>query len=178
MACDITAGRKEPCKNTIGGLHNVYFVNFKPELFAVAAGEATLTVDPLVDKAFKYQLKADGNNFEEAFASDKNTGVTLFTQTVSLVLKKQDLQTNNEVKLLAWGSPHVIVEDRNGNFRVAGIVDGMDVTGGSIMTGGAKADFNGYNITLLAEEVEPAPYLSATSITALEGIVVEGTPPA
>lgn len=183
MACDITAGRLEPCKNTIGGLRNVYFIN-KPlkSPYTLLGGEVTaINTDPLTDgitQAFRYELKADGNNFEEGFASDKNTGVTLFTQTVSLVLKKQDLQTNNEVKLLAWGSPHVIVEDRMGNFRLAGISDGADVTGGSIVTGGARADFNGYNITLMAEEVEPAPFLSEAAITALQGIVVEGAPPA
>lgn len=177
MACDITAGRLEPCKNTIGGLRNVYFINFDDDAFTVANGEVT-GLDIGVTAAYKYELRADGNNFEESFASDKNTGVTLFTQNVSLVLKKQDLQTNNEVKLLAYGRPHVIVEDYNGNFRVAGITEGADVTGGSIVTGGAKADFNGYNITLTAEEAEPAPFLDAATITTLEGIVVEGTEPA
>lgn len=178
MACDITAGRLEPCKNTIGGLRNVYFIN-KPlvDPFTIVAGEITaintVALSDGITQAFRYELKADGNNFEEGFASDKNTGVTLFTQTVSLVLKKQDLQTNNEVKLLAWGSPYVIVEDRMGNFRVVGLSDGADVTGGSIVTGGAKADFNGYNITLVAEEVEPAPFLATTAITELLAIVVE-----
>lgn len=171
MACDITAGRLEPCKNTIGGLRNVYFINFNKDAFTVAGGEVT-ALDDSVTQAFRYELKADGNNFEESFASDKNTGVTLFTQTVSLVLKKQDLQTNNEVKLLAWGSPHVIVEDRMGNFRVVGLTEGADVTGGSIVTGGAKSDFNGYNITLVGEEVEPAPFLDAATIEALKAIEV------
>ena len=177
MACDITAGRLEPCKNTIGGLRNVYFLNFNKDAFTIVDGEVT-AFDVSVTQAFRYELKADGNNYEEGFSSDKNTGVTLFTPTISLVLKKQDLQTNNEIKLLAWGRPHVIVEDRMGNYRVAGHTEGADVTGGSIVTGGAKSDFNGYNITMVAEEVEPAPFLSAEAITALQAIVVEGAPPA
>ena len=28
MACDLTLGRKEPCKDVVGGLKNVYFVDF------------------------------------------------------------------------------------------------------------------------------------------------------
>jgi hypothetical protein len=28
MACDITLGRTEPCKDSVGGINAVYFVNF------------------------------------------------------------------------------------------------------------------------------------------------------
>jgi hypothetical protein len=175
MACDITAGRLEPCKNTIGGLKNVYFINYAGEApFTILNGEVTAIDTITVTAAYKYELRADGNTFEEAFASDKNTGVTLFTQSLNLVLKKQDTQTHNEVRLLANGRPQVVVEDRNGNFMLAGLSEGMDVTGGSIVTGGAKADFNGYNLTFTAEEKEPSPFLDSASITSLEGIAVAG----
>lgn len=175
MACDISAGRLEPCKNTVGGLKNVYFINYAgTEPFTVTDGEITAIDTVTVTAAYKYELRADGNNFEEAMASDKNTGVTLFTQTLNLVLKQQDKQTHNEVKLLAHGRPQVVVEDRNGNFMLAGYSDGMDVTGGSIVTGGAKSDFNGYNLTLTAEEGAPSLFLDATSVSSLEGIAVAG----
>jgi hypothetical protein len=29
MACDINAGRKEPCKDVVGGITAVYFVNYR-----------------------------------------------------------------------------------------------------------------------------------------------------
>jgi len=28
MACGINLGRKEPCKDVVGGLRNVYFINY------------------------------------------------------------------------------------------------------------------------------------------------------
>ena len=28
MACDLTLGRKEPCKDVVGGIKNLYFVDF------------------------------------------------------------------------------------------------------------------------------------------------------
>jgi len=173
MACDLTAGRKEPCKNTIGGLRNVYFINYQADAFTILAGEVT-AMDIGVTAAYKYELRADGNTLEEAVVSDKNTGVTLFTQTLNLVLKQQDIQTHNEVKLLAHGRPYVIVEDNNGNFKLAGQSEGMDVSGGSIVTGGAKADFNGYNLTMTAMEAEGTPFLDAATITSLQAIEVVG----
>ena len=30
MACDLSLGRKEPCKDVVGGIKNVYFVDFLP----------------------------------------------------------------------------------------------------------------------------------------------------
>jgi len=173
MACDIVAGRKEPCKNTIGGLRNIYFINYVADAFTILDGEVT-GIDVGVTSAFKYELRADGNTLEEAVDSNKNTGVTLFTQTLNIVLKQQDLATHNEVKLLAHGRPYVIVEDNNGNFKLAGASEGMDVSGGSIVTGGAKADFNGYNLTLTAMEAAGTPFLDESTITSIQGIEVTG----
>ena len=34
MACNLTAGRNEPCKDSIGGLHGVYFLNFSTGSFS------------------------------------------------------------------------------------------------------------------------------------------------
>jgi len=173
MACDLTAGRKEPCKNTIGGLRNVYFINYLADAFTILDGEVT-AMDVGVTAAYKYELRADGNTLEESVVSDKNTGVTLFTQTLNLVLKQQDLATHNEVKLLAHGRPYVVVEDNNGNFKLAGQSEGMDVSGGSIVTGGEKADFNGYNLTMTAMEASGTPFLDSATITSLKNIEVVG----
>jgi hypothetical protein len=175
MASDITMGRLEPKKNTIGGLKSVYFIPYAGEAPYTITDSLVTAIDTLtVTAAYKYDLRADGNTFEEPFASDKNTGVTLFSPALNLVLKKQDTQTHNEVRLLANGRPQIVVEDRNGNFYLVGVSDGMDVTGGSIVTGGAKGDFNGYNLTFTGEEKAPSPFLDAAAITELEGIAVAG----
>jgi len=75
---------------------------------------------------------------------------------LSLNLKKQDLTTHKEVKLLAHGRPKVIVRDNNGNFFLMGYEHGADVNGGNIVTGSAFGDFTGYNLTLQAMEKAPA----------------------
>ena len=41
---------------------------------------------------------------------------------------------------MAYGRPHIAVEDRNGNFLLCGLEHGMEVTGGSIATGTAFGD--------------------------------------
>ena len=43
MACDLTRGRKEPCKDVVGGLKAVYFTDFGD------LGTVTQTADEITD---------------------------------------------------------------------------------------------------------------------------------
>ena len=175
MACDISKGRLEPCKNSIGGLKAVYFVNFGD------LGDATydLTDTDVIDSfdgtpdAYKYDLKGD-STYEETINSDRNTGTSFFTQTLTLNLKKLTKADHKELKLLIHGRTHVIVEDNNGNLFIAGLTRGMDVTGGSITTGAALGDMSGYSLTLEGEEPVPANFLGG-EMAAVGFTVVLGT---
>jgi hypothetical protein len=72
-------------------------------------------------------------------------------------LSKED---NKELKLMAYGRPHIVVEDRNGNCMLAGLEHGMDVTGGTIATGTAFGDMSGYSLTLSGQELEPSNFIA------------------
>jgi len=159
MACDLTLGRKEPCKDVIGGLKAIYFTDFGD------LGTATLTDDVITDltgnfSAFKYELKGN-SSFEQAITSSRENGTTFFDQTLTLTLKKLSKEDNKEIKLLAYGRPHVAVEDYNGNVFVMGLENGAEVTGGTIVTGAAMGDLSGYTLTLNAQEKLPANFVDA-----------------
>ena len=89
---------------------------------------------------------------------------------MTLALKKQTKASANELALIVKARPIVVVQDRMNNYRIVGISDGTVATG-SIVSGGAKADFNGYNLTLTATEVLPAPTLDSATVTALLALV-------
>jgi hypothetical protein len=176
MSCNIGKGRTEPCKNSLGGLKNAFFANFDEAdgAFTVAASQVTDIAVGLTT-VYKWDLLADGNTLEEVMVADENTGTRVNTQTLTLAIKKQDYQTAEQIDLIAAGRPVVIVQDRNDNYKVLGITEGMNLTSGSAASGGAKADFNGYNLTLVAEENKNAPFLDAASVTALLALV-DATP--
>ena len=159
MACDLTKGRKEPCKDVVGGLKSVYFTDFGD------LGTVTKVDDEITDLsgtfvAYKYELKG-GSSFEQAITSSRENGTTYFEQTLNLTLKKLSKEDNKEIKLLAYGRPHIAVEDYNGNVFLMGLAHGAEVTGGSVVTGAAMADLSGYTLTFVAQEVEPANFLTA-----------------
>jgi len=180
MACDLTKGRKEPWKDVVGGLKAVYFTDFGDY------GTVTETDDEITDMtgtfvAFKYELKGN-SSFEQTITSSRENGTTFFEQTLNLTLKKLSKEDNKELKLLAYGRPHVAVEDYNGNVFVMGLQHGADVTGGTVSTGAAMADLSGYTLTLSAQELKPANFVASPTaadpfagMTSATVTVTEGT---
>ncbi len=175
MAYDLSLGRLEPCKSFVGGLKAVYFVNW---------GDATgytydvtdtdeITAVAGTPSAYKYELKG-ANTFTQNVVTSREAGTTYYEQVLELTFKGLTVKTNKELKILAYGRPQVLVEDNNGNIFYAGLENGMDVTGGTVVTGGAMGELNGYTLTLTGQEKVPANFLGAT-ITAAGLTIVEGT---
>jgi hypothetical protein len=163
MACDLTLGRIEPCKDSVGGLKNLYFVNYG-DLGAITYDETNTDVIDAVagtPDAYKYEIKG-ASSFTQNIQSSRDTGTTAFEQVIEVTLKKLSIADHKELKILAFGRPHVIIEDNNGNFFLAGLEHGADVTGGTIVTGTAMSDLSGYTLTLTGMEKAPANFLGDT----------------
>ena len=163
MACDLSLGRLEPCKDSVGGLKNLYFVNFG-DLGAITY-DATNTdvIDAIAGtpNAYKYEIKG-ASSFTQNIQSSRETGTTAFEQVLEVTLKKLSIADHKELKILAYGRPHVIIEDNNGNYFLSGLEHGMDVTGGTIVTGAAMSDLSGYTLSLTGMEKKPANFLGDT----------------
>ena len=161
MSCDtISLGRIEPCKDSVGGLKAIYFVPFGTLGTITPDATNTDVIDTVsgTPDAFRYDLKGT-STFTQNIQSSRETGTTAFEQVLEVTLKKLSVSDHKEIKLLSYGRPHAIVEDYNGNFFLAGLEHGMDVTGGTIVTGGAMSELSGYTLTLTGMEKVPANFL-------------------
>ncbi len=175
MACLLTDGRTEPCKDKVGGLKAVYFINFEPLTITYDSTD-TDVVDDIKQSdgttnvtGFKYVLRG-ANSFDQSIVASRDNGTAFFEQTLNLTLKGLDKSMHKELKLMAYGRPHVIVEDNNGSFFLMGAENGAEVTGGTIVSGTAMGDLYGYTITLSAQEKVPANFFDA-GITDLSTIM-------
>jgi len=163
MACDISLGRIEPCKDSVGGLNAIYFVNYG-DLGAITYDVTnTDVIDGVAGtpSAYKYELKGT-STFTQNIQSSRDNGTTAFEQVLEVTLKKLSIADHKEIKLLSYGRPHVLIEDNNGNVFVAGLEHGMDVTGGTVVTGAAMGDLSGYTLTLTGMEKVPSNFLGDT----------------
>jgi len=175
MACDITAGRLDVCKTSIGGLKAVYFINDGEVTEVFYDGTNTDAINEIAGtaNAYKYDLKGT-NSFEQTVNSSRENGTTFYEQSLKLTLNKLTMKDHKELKLLTYGKPQVIVEDNNGNLFYCGLKRGMEVTAGTIVTGTALGDASGYTLELKGEEPVPANFIVGTLAT-VGFTVVSGT---
>ena len=164
MACDLTHGRLEVCKEFVGGIKAVYFIPYGV-LGAITYGttDASDKISTIAGtmSLYKYELKG-ANSFEQTITSSRENGTTFVEQTLTFTIKGLDASTTKQMKLLAWGRPHVVIKTNANNFFLAGLEHGMDVTTGLIANGTAMGDLNGYTLTLVGQEAIPANHLLVT----------------
>lgn len=173
--CDISLGRLEPCKTSVGGLKAVYIMNNGDATGVTydATDTDAITAIAGTPTGYKYDLKGN-SSFEQTINSSRENGTTFFTQTLNLTLKSITAKDLKQIKLLAYGRPQIIVEDNNGKLFYAGLKNGMEVTGGTIVTGAAMGDLSGFTLTIVGEEPVPANII-LTSLTTAGVTIVVGT---
>jgi hypothetical protein len=174
MACNLSAGRNEVCKESVGGIQGVYFINFTTGSFTKNAG-GEVTAVPSGSTLYYYELKGT-SAYTETVNSSRETGTTFFSQELVLNLKKLTNEMTTQLKLMAYGRPQVIIWTMNGDALLVGEKEGADVTAGTIQTGGAMGDLYGYSVTLTGQERLPAAFLSgSTTTSALGGLTANYT---
>jgi len=181
MSCDIIAGRTEQCKDAVSGLHAIYMVNYGdvdfPALNQYGTNDNTDQIVAVQTTTafsiYKFELKG-ANSFEQAINSSRENGTTFFEQTLTVQLKRKDVKSTKNVKLISYGRPRIIVHARGDQFFLMGLDQGCDVSAGSISSGSALGDFNGYSLTFTGMEELPANFINCTNETELKLLLQNG----
>lgn len=167
MACNLSAGRNEVCKESVGGIQGVYFINYTTGSFTKNVnGEVTAV--PSGSTLYYYELKGT-SAYTETVNTSRENGTTFFSQELVLNLKKLTNEMTTQLKLMAYGRPQIIVWTMNGDALLVGEREGADVTAGTIQTGAAMGDLYGYSVTFTGQEKLPAAFLSGSSTTSALG---------
>ena len=177
MACNLTAGRLVDCKDQIGGLKTIYFAK---SYCANIETVDTLTADSFImtsggfatwdiasgstTTVYQYDLRPNLSSMTINVNSDPSTGTTFFTQTLSITLQKLDAATSYQLRLLAYNRAQAFVLDSNDNLYLLGYNNGLDVTGGTIVSGAGKGDMSGYTLEFSAEEKIPLIHISQATL--------------
>lgn len=163
MSCNLSQGRQEVCKESVGGLQGVYFLNYTTASFT-KNGSGQITALPSGSTVYYYELKGT-SAYTETVNTSRENGTTFFSQELTLNLKKLTNEMTTQLKLMAYGRPQIVVWTMNGDALLVGEREGADVTAGTISTGGALGDLYGYSITFTGQEQLPAAFLSGSTTT-------------
>ena len=159
MACLLTTGRKLPCKSAFGGIKKVLFADYGTIATVVvdaSTKEATFTDASPAPVWFEFDVKGN-SSLETTVTSSRENGTTFYTQTLNLTLTYLDAKTQAELQLLAVSRPYIVVEDYYSNRFLCGFENGMEVTGGTVVTGAAAGDLSGFTLVFEGME-ETAPF--------------------
>ena len=97
MSCEISLGRLEGCKDQIGGLNAIYFVNFGDAESWTVSDETITAISATTPSAYKYDLRGN-SSFDQSLTSSRENGTTFAEQTLTVSLKKQDAASKSDLE--------------------------------------------------------------------------------
>lgn len=169
MACALTQDFNLDCRDSIGGVKEVYIIEIGNVSAVTEASGVVSAITKSTGKFFrKYSLIRQTSHFEDTGAISEANGTNFINQTGELIINKKQANTRNEVMLLAKNNLAFVVIDLNGKGwlfgREYGLVLGAYVAG----TGTAWGDRNGYTLPFAGSEREPSPEVSLSCIATLQ----------
>lgn len=170
----ITSGLTKSCDTNAGGVNKLYITDYENVLTttvsATSSGDWISSVGMTASTKF-YEVQTNKNvcNFTESVAIDLNNGTTFFNQVVSIVLSRRETAKRAFIEKLVAGQKQlaIIVLDSNGIYWFFGLDEGAYVTAIEGGSGTAKADANGYTVTLTAMEPDQAYQVNPSIISGL-----------
>lgn len=169
MGCTLlTRGRVLNCNRISGGIRAVYFavLDQVTELGydTTVAPNQVREINKIVmgdNDIYRYLLPVGASNFVDTIVGSRENGTVYYTPVVNIIYNRLSKEDQAELKLLASTKTIVFCELNqklaNGHnvITAMGMVNGMELNAGTVDSGTAWGDRNGYSLTLDGQEVEP-----------------------
>jgi len=179
MACTvITKGRGLDCNRISGGVKNIYFGvydQFTAPITTTGIVEASGEITDIEMVAgtgsglFRYTTPLGVASLSETITGSRDNGTIFYTPTVNVILNRLTKEDQNEIKLLGQTKLVVFAELNatlaNGHNVIVGlgVTNGMELNAGTMDSGAAFGDRNGYTLTF--DGLEPAPFAMVADYT-------------
>jgi hypothetical protein len=168
MACALTQGYTLDCRDSLGGITEVYFIASSDVTSTTeASGVITALVKATGKRFYKYELTKGTSMFTETVASNVQNGTLYYTTELTIILNKLQANTRNEILLLGQNRLVSVAKDNNGKYWYLGKTRALDLTAGSAATGTAEGDRSGYTLTFAGAEPNLAPEVNSATAAAL-----------
>jgi len=169
----LTKGRELDCSRISGGVRYLYFGVYDQFLTPIetagiiqSGGTVTDIQMPSASVIYRYTMPLGASSVSETITGSTENGTIFYTPTVNVMLNKLTAADQNEIKLL--GQTKVVIfaqlnetlaNDHN-TIICLGASNGMSLNAGSMDTGAAWGDRNGYTLTFDGLEPIPFPFVA------------------
>jgi hypothetical protein len=190
MACTaLTKGRGLDCNRISGGVKQIYFSVYSDLGNTDWAYDSTHpleidTIDWNSKSIYKYVMPLGVASVTDTITGSTENGTIFYTPTVNIMLNKLTKEDQNQIKILAQGKVRIFVQlnERLANehdvILAMGMVNGLDLNTGTMDSGGAFGDRNGYTLTFTGLEPDPMAFLEDYTTAPFDnsGFTNEGSP--
>ena len=168
MACALTQGYVLDCRDSLGGIVEVYFIEAGNVTSVTEASGNISAITKASGKVFrKYELVKDTSMMNQTLTANVQNGTVFYAQELQIVLNKLQTNTRNEILLLAQNSLVAIVKDSNAAYWYLGKTRSIDLTTGTAGSGTAQGDRSGFQLTFTGSEPALAPSVTSGIIAGL-----------
>lgn len=168
MPCALTQGYNLDCRDSYGGVKEVYIMEFdNATTITLTAGVVSGITKASTKKFWKYNLITQTAEADEAMTGNRENGTVTVKQTIKFPINKMSAAVRAELMLLAKNRLLVVIVDENGTGWLYGYGRGLTSTTTAAKTGRVLADRNGYELTFEGEEKELAYSVDATTLGTL-----------
>lgn len=156
MACAQTLnGIINDCAPSMGGIVEAYIANHTDVTgVTVTDGKVTAITMGSSAKFKKFAFPRNTGSLTSNYTIDDTTGAKFVVSDLVLQFNRMETSKRIEISALAQGELAVIVKDANGAFWYLGKDAPVKASAGDGLTGTARADRNGYSVTLQDNSLE------------------------
>lgn len=133
----------------MGGIVAAYIANYS-EVTGKTLTSGVVTAIELADGAhfYKYTFARNTGSLSSNYTIDETTGANFVVSDLVLQFTKMETAKRVEIAALAQSELVIVVKDANGKLWYLGYDAPVKASAGDGLTGTARADRNGYSITL------------------------------
>jgi hypothetical protein len=169
MACTaLTRGRGLDCNRISGGVKKIFFSVFDPDVSYTYDATNKLEIDAIdwnSTTIYEYVMPLGVASVTDTIVGSRENGTIYYTPTVNIILNRLTKEDQNEIKLLGQTKVRIFAQLNqqlaNGHdvFIALGMANGMELNAGTIDSGAAWGDRNGYTLTFDGMEAIPFAFL-------------------
>tara|TARA_R110002020_G_scaffold202790_1_gene405993 strand:+ start:328 stop:894 length:567 start_codon:yes stop_codon:yes gene_type:complete len=167
MACTaLTKGRGLDCNRVSGGIKFIYFAVYDQVTSIPTANGEITDLEMGSNSLYRYTTPLGVASLTDTITGSRENGTIFYTPTVNIILNRLTKEDQNQIKLL--GQTKVIIFAQLNQTVTAtghdaivclGSVNGMELNAGTMDSGAAFGDRNGYTLTFDGLENQPFQFV-------------------
>ena len=167
MACGLLSkGRGLDCNRISGGIKFIYFAVYDQVTSIPTANGEITDLEMGANDLYRYTMPLGVSSLTDTIVGSRENGTIYYTPTVNIILNRLTKEDQNQIKLLG-ATKTIIFAQLNQTVTATGhdvivclgSVNGMELNAGTMDSGAAWGDRNGYTLTFDGMEAHPFQFV-------------------